>query len=450
VAFRLSVFAVMVASLVCVAAGCVAPPSLPAAPSDVPADISPAGGNATYAYAGSSSQLDVYTYPSPSPMPSTDVVTAIRRTVKVFATTDPFGGGAATDQQSRETDASPYQTQTIAANAYYQTVTAGKTSVFELYGSTAVDDANDAAEIAYVRPQTIEKLPLVAGTRWTNDPAQTSTLHAADGNSYVRRYRSDGSYVENDVLYDVDGSGNYPEVTIAYSDDAKTGRATFAVDYRLRGKSKKYSERLDDVYYGSPGRRIAVSFYQRYVPLATPSPAPSASPVVVGDAPNWIGASPFYRESDTVGRAGTLPKSCRGAAASAVPVERDVSQLDAALGTLENSTIDAYVVPGKGTVCVVTAAVTKTFYDYNQDWWNYPTWNPPYLWYLLAFATSAKVPLETSTFHETLVRDKGAGNGALDVSQAVTALETWRALQRAHRIERLISHALLEGGVRPR
>jgi hypothetical protein len=430
---------------------------MPAAPATAPdalvqhvAAIGAAAGASTE-YAGTSSQLDVFTYPSPKPQPSTLTIDRIRRVVRVSNAGNPFGSGEASMNSTVETDTTPLQTETSKTDSYYSLLRNSPSKTL-LFGSTTTDELNNVISTAFVRPQIVEELPQRNGATWSNDPARTISEKDADGNLFSRVYSSDGSYVENDVLYGYNGPANFPTIDVNYIGDAR-GVGSFRVTRNYGGNlnPKTYAQLVDVVRFGAPsGRHIVVSYAQYTVPSPPASPSPPPPLELVTRVSRWFNqGSSLFAQTNVVKLMAIIPASCNVPASfgrAATRIDQTSTSLDDVLGTSDTAHISQYSIAQRGSVCVQLEDTTYAYYDYNQDWFD-PEYLPslPYgsLSPLLAFSTTRK-PLESSSFKETLtLQAPGAsalpavGIAPAAIEEARMALERWKMHQHVLRISSL-------------
>ncbi|MBV8245135.1 MAG: hypothetical protein JOZ38_04365 [Candidatus Eremiobacteraeota bacterium] len=432
-------------------------PDRPSAPGD------------TFSFAGTSVRSDAYTYPSPSPQPSTVASIAVTQNVVVSSASNPFGSGTVTDFNTVESDAATLQTLTTTTDAYYTFNPIGSQSQMLLVGSKATDDAGNTFSTQYTTPLIVDVVPEQSGQSWTNTPGATIVQNTIDGNAYNRSVLADGSYTENDTLYTGSGAGNYPFINTTYS-DATNGTATFSVKRNYDAGSTVgggFKTITYTITFAAPASNaISAVVTSQSLPFPPATPPPSPAPATVANIPAWFASgAKLYTETDANKGSATIPASCNLGASFGTTgnhLNQKIVQLDLVFGTNDTTTIDTYVVPGFGPVCTQLSDTLAAFYNYNQDWLdiNIPDPTPLPGFFLISTATSATVPMHTTTINETLtLTAAGASNHSVarraeSSTEAMTAAVTnvrlqlaqWKMRERAKALEGLALRMFAAGG----
>ena len=373
-------------------------PLLPAAtptPTPTPTPTGPPHPSAagdTFTFNGTLTRSDTYTYPAPSPLPSTALSAAVTQSVSVAATTNPFGTGTVQDFKVRESDAYSAQTLTSTSDFYYQNGTA-----FSLLGYSSVDDVGNKSTVAYVAAQTLDQLPEVSGSSWTNNPASSLTQAFIDGEAASRTVASNGTYTDTEQIY---GSGtNYPAVKAILTENADGSGEFQIVRYENGRTGFQSNETVYDNYFISPpsaqsanAQFLTVTSQVNDAYYGAPSP-PAPAPFAA--MPVWYSVPlSLYSETDQDLGSVPIPSTCSAPAAfgsKATEIQQALTLSDTVLGTITTTTTSSYIVNGFGPVCVALSSTVKTFFNYSMDTTIKPI-----------FYQNQPGPLQTTTIAQTL------------------------------------------------
>ncbi len=307
----------------------------------------PAGNGDVFQYGGSlvqtfwrPSQPGPSNAPSPEPTSTTNWSVADVATVKTGATFHSQTG--LTDFNYDETDTG-IQTIVTLTDDYLSFPQNGNGPLDEI-GFSSLDSNLVSLDVQLGAGNgQIDVLPETPGAQWSNTAAQLSTETDPDGQTTARTTNADGSYSEAD---------SFPDGTTASAQQNSDGSGTYKV---LVGTPLE----TDYAFSAPSGSDLTVTVTQ---PQASPLPSP-----IVFTVPNWLPpgglASDAYQDVGLV----TIPESCGVAKAigsSGIHIEETRALVDAIFGSVDNATVDTYVVQGRGVACVVDHDVVTAYYDY--------------------------------------------------------------------------------------
>ena len=423
----------------------------------------PANAGNTFAFSGTMHQTQTFAYPQPT-LPPTDVTANVTQSVTVSATANPLGGtGTVQDFNAVETDAYPTQTFKTTTDYYYNLAYGGD---FDLLGYNATDDQGNTTSVDYVNPQIVDELPETSGASWSNSPAMLLKQNFAGLEKATRTVDGDGAYTDYEDIYQGTGDGTtYPAMEIVLS-DAADGSGSLAFTYNYTGTpynppytSQTFTWSVSAPHVPSPapsatpGPPVVDIYESRSIVQATPAPSPS--PVYQFSLKQWY-TLPLYAETDKNLGSVTIPQACNvpsGFGTTAMQIEQKVNRLDTALGSVETTTTDSYIVTGFGPVCVQVSDNTQAFYDFNND--------TGYNWYY------NQTPMQVSNVSETLtLQSQGTSTtpqlrrttssqplqplsaGAIGIArQHVHLIAERNRLLRVRGMARRMFKAILKGGV---
>ena len=366
----------------------------------------PDNAGTTFAFAGTLNDSRQFAYPAPT-LPPTNATANVTQSVAVSAKANPYGTGTVQDFNVVENDAYPTQSFKTTTDYYYQLASAN----FTLLGDSAVDDQGNTTSVKYATPQIVDQLPEAANANWSNSPALTLQQTFVGQEQATRTVNSDGSYTDTDNINQGTGDSTvYPAMQILLSDKGD-GSSSFTYTFNYTGTaynppytSQTFTWSVTAPYVPSPAPSATPgpAIMDIYESIATvrSTPAPSPVPAYQFSVRQWY-ALPLYTESDKNLGTVTIPASCNvpaGFGTSAMQIEQQVQALDTALGSIETTTTDSYVVTGFGPVCVRVSDTTKAFYDFNND--------TGYNFYY------SDIPMQTTTLTEALtLQQSGTSTG---------------------------------------
>lgn len=386
----------------------------------------PNGSGDQFTYTGSLQETYVQSAPCPQPTATTNAQVSL--TASDSATTAPSGNSGSTDTMV-ETDAFPTHTASTTTKLLTE-VTASKAL---LYSKVSSDATGDTITTSYANPQ--EFYDLGAGTSWTNDPAATIAEAIADGTAISRTLASDGSYVDTETYADgskstihvngtadgkaLDGSGDYSFAGATFSYGPPSG-GNITLTISSAGSLTK--SRTFPAWFSVPSAYVTDSFVDNGIKPFDPSCSVPASIGTTGDQ-----------------------------------VVETYNVLDPILGYTETLTTTGYDEAGYGSTCVVISDTLKSYYDYSNDTTR------------IDYQSENGQPNSVNTITETLTMQSAAcGTGSPPCAQLrrtdmlkpvspaaiagrIAAIEHYRAVQRAQRIEALHAFAvrtIRQGAVR--
>jgi hypothetical protein len=406
--------------------GCVGATPLIATAARTMAVPRPIASGDTFTYTGGLHQT--YTQSAPCVEPTATSDATITASVSDAATTAP-DGNPGTASTATENDAFTTHTSTTSTTQLLQ-INSGK---LLLYSTNAGDGTGNSIKTSYTAAQEIDDLG--TGGTWTNDPAAAIAETLSDGTAITRTTKSDGSYV--DVETYADGSTARIDVNGAATGKALDGSGI----YTFAGATFSYATPVA----GSIKLTILTGSTTKTRTFPAWFTVP-ASRTYVTDSFADNGSQPFdanCRVPASIGTAGTQ-------------IVETYSVLDPVLGYTETRTTKSYDVAGYGPACVTIADTLKSYYDYADDTTR------------IDYQSTNGQPNSVSTISETLSMQTAAcGSGSPPCAQIrratdfkavspaaiaarVGAIEYYRAMQRAQRIEalhRLALHLQRQGGV---
>ncbi len=369
----------------------------------------------TFTYAGTYSKTYAQSAPCPQPTSTTSAVVGI--TVTDSATTAP-GGGAATDQLSAETDASPTQTTTTNTHQILQNTA----SQFLLFSTTSSDSISNTIATTYTNPQVLDQLPEQSGAKWgPNNPAAAIVETLADGTRISRTVASDGSYTDTETFVDgstssisidgkangkaIDGAGLYTVEGIKFSYAAPSaGNITLTITDTGSSKSRTFP-----AWFTVPASFISDTFVDN-------------------------GAKPFD--------AGCTGINAGISSSGDHQIVETYTVLDPILGYTETRTTTSYVVDGFGAACVKIDDTLNSFYDYQNDTTriDYQSENgkPNSVNHIVEFLAMS----QPSTASPALRTQSERAVSPLRVAGRIAAIDHIRAVDIANRLETLHRFAL--------
>lgn len=435
-----------------------APTAAPATSTPQPIAAPGLGPNVAFDFAGSLARSDFYNYPAANPLPAMTVNAQVAQDVNVSSVSNPFGAGAAFDYHNVENDAYALQTLLFTTDSFYQLKSSSAPKQLVLLGSNTVDDQKNKTSIKYAMPQIVDEIPEAANQTWTNNPAGTLKIAYANGNATNRLTESNSAYSEQDSYVTV-GANVYPQVNMSTAMHAD-GSATIVFVFNEEGRVGFPSKSVTFTFLMSKPQASGITLEaSAFTVPSKGSPPPSPPPAKFGVAPAWF-ETPLYSETNTDNGLTMIPKSCNVPAAfgaQARQIVKKVQSVDAAYGTIDNTTTTRYDAGDFGVVCVQIADVNDAFYDFSlADFTN----QTPQQFFV--FATSLAQPLITTTITEQLTLSTNGltassrqKESAISISPQAIALaeiavqrETRRA--RAKRLEdelHRIHDALVRGGM---
>ena len=446
------------------------PPNIPAGSQDpavpaatpTPASIPVPGiqPDIAFKFTGDLQRSDFYNYPASNPLPATTAKAQVAQNVSITSVNDPFGSGNAFDYHNVENDAYALQTLLFTTDSFYQLDSSVSPKELLLLGSNTVDDQKNTTSIHYTTPQIVDKIPEAAHQSWTNDPAGTLKIAYSNQNSTERDTASNGSYSEQDSYLTLGGNA-YPRVNMTTSMHAD-GSAKIVFVFNEEGRVGYPFKSVTYTFLMTrpTASGIALSSSSYSVP-STGTPSPSPSPTAFGVAPEWFN-TPLYSETNVDNGPMTVPASCNVPAPfgkQARQLVKTVQTVDAAYGTIDNTTTTRYDAADFGAVCVQISDVNNAFYDFSlADFTN----QTPQQFF--AFATTVAQPLIATTINEQLTlcscdlspssRERFAttvkpiSNETIALAELAVQRESQR--ERAKRMEqelRAVRDALVRGGL---
>ncbi len=410
-------------------------------------------------FTGALQRSDFYNYPASNPLPATTANAQVAQNVSISFVNDPFGSGSAFDYHNVENDAYTLQTLLFTTDSFYQINSSTSPKEILLLGSNTVDDQKNTTSIHYTNPQIVDKIPEAANQSWTNNPAGTLKITYANGNLTDRVTAANASYSEQNVYINL-GGAVYPQVNLKSSMHAD-GSARIVFVFNEEGRVGYPNKSVTYTFVMSrpkPGG-ITLSSSSVAVPVTGPPP-PSPSPSPFGVAPAWF-KTPLYSETNVDNGLMNVPASCNVPAAfgkQARQIVKTVQSIDAAYGTVDDTTTTRYDAADFGAVCVQISDVNNAFYDFSlADFTN----QTPQQFF--AFATAVAQPLIATTINEQLTLStsglsasssertasvKPISNQTIALAELAVQRESQRT--RAKRMEqelRQVRDALVRGGL---
>ena len=385
-----------------------------AAPTVAPLPVPGIQPDVAFDFTGALQRSDFYNYPASNPLPATNANAQVAQNVSISSVNNPFGSGSAFDYHNVENDAYALQTLLFTTDSFYQINSSTSPKQILLLGSNTVDDQKNTTAIHYTNPQIVDEIPEAANQSWTNNPAGTLKITYANGNLTNRATIASGSYSEQDVYVNL-GGAVYPQVNLTTSVHTDgSAKIVFVFNEEGRVGFPFKSETFTFLMSRPTASGIKLSSSAFTVPT-TGSPSPNPSPSPFGVAPAWF-KSPLYSETDADNGLMNVPASCNVPSAfgkQARQIVRTVQSIDAAYGTVDNTTTTRYDAANFGAVCVQISDVNNAFYDFSlADLTN----QTPQQFF--AFATTVAQPLIATTINEQLTLST---NGLNPTSNARTA-----------------------------
>lgn len=410
-------------------------------------------------FTGALQRSDFYNYPATNPLPATTAKAQVAQNVSITSVSDPFGSGSAFDYHNVENDAYALQTLLFTTDSFYQIDSSVSPKEILLLGSNTVDDQKNTTSIRYTTPQIVDKIPEATHQSWTNNPGGTLKIAYANKNSTDRTTQSTGAYSEQNVYLNL-GGNVYPQVNMTTSMHAD-GSAKIVFVFNEEGRVGYPFKSITYTFLMTrpTASGITLSSSTFDVP-ASGAPSPSPSPSPFGTAPEWFN-TPVYSETNVDNGPMTVPASCNVPIAfgkQARQIVKTVQSIDAAYGTIDDTTTTRYDAVDFGAVCVQISDVNNAFYDFSlADFTN----QTPQQFF--AFATTVAQPLISTTINEQLTLStngltaassertasvKPISNETIALAELAVQRESQRA--RAKRMEqelRQVRDALVRGGL---
>jgi hypothetical protein len=378
-----------------------------------------------FSYTGSLSET--YTQSAPCAEPTASTSAQISADVSDTATTAP-NAGSATQSTITETDAFPTYTSTTTTAQLLQI----SGSKFLLYSTTANDGTGNSITTSYNTAQEIDDLG--TGGTWSNDPAANISEALSDGTSIVRTVASNGTY--NDTQTFADGSTS----TITTKAD---GSGVYDFDAGLTCNGE-----VNFAYAAPSGNTITLTItdYLMSNGKCTPATKTRTFPAWFAKAGNYITDGFSDNGSKPIPAACNVPSSI-GTSGSQVVETYKIT--DSVLGYIETRTTTSYDVAGYGPACVTIGDELDSYYDYADDTTR------------IDYQSQNGSPNSVDKIEETIGMQAAlCGSGSPPCAQVVrrtqaarpvsasavagriAAIEQYRAMQRARRIEALHRYAL--------
>jgi len=389
----------------------------------------PIGSGDSFSYSGSLQETYVQSAPCPQPTATTNAQVSVA--VSDTATTAPSGNSGSTST-AVETDAFPTHTSTTTTSQVLEL----NNDKLLLYSTASSDGTGNSITTSYANAQEIDDLG--AAGSWSNDSAATMSESISDGTAISRSIASDGSYVDTETY--VDGSKS----TIGVNGTA---------DAKALDGSGVYSFGGATFSYAAPSSGT--------ITLTITSPG---NPTKTRSFPAWFtppASGHYITDSFVDNGAKTFDSSCSSVPASigtsGDQIVETYSVLDPVLGYTETRTTTTYDVAGYGPACVVISDTLDSYYDYSNDTTR------------IDYQSENGQPNSVNTIAETLsVQSAACGSGSAPCTQVrradalqpvspvavagrIAAIQHYRAVQRAQRVEalhRFSLRAIHQGAVR--
>lgn len=375
-----------------------------------------------FTYTGTLNKTYWQSAPCPEPTSATSATVGITVTNTVSSNTA-FGQ---TDAQSVETDTFPTQTVKTTTDQVVQVTGNAPKQLYQMFNTTTTDTNGNLIQTLYTNPQTLDNVPEIAGSTWSNSPQASLSETLADGSMISRTIASDGSYIDTQT---------YPggiSANISVNGAATAKPLDGSGSYSFAGATFSYAAPVN----GSITLTI------------------SGSGTKTRTFPQWftVPAGGSYI-TDTFADNGsqTIPASC-GASSVAPSGEQIVETyavLDPVLGYTDKRITTSYVVDGYGAACVVINDTMNSYYDYADDTTR------------IDYQSQNGQPNSVDTISETLgmqtAKCASGGTGpcsalrrpqsvhgvsALAVAMRISAIEHERSVQRATKLQRLHAFAM--------
>lgn len=390
--------------------GCVGVQTRPHAYVGTPQLSHPINPGDSYSYSGTLTQTIVRSQPCPQPTATANANVSVAVSVA--------SSGGNTTETSVESDAYPTNTTSVTTVANVALQSASGINKFFENSETATDGNGNTVATTFGTPLQFAQTPEMQGNTWSNVLPTAVNQTLADGSTLNRTNASNGTYTEidtipgggtNTITVNADGSGSYD-----------IGKGTGL-------------EILSDVMAPANGTISATT-------TVTSGGSSSSSTIVI---PSWL-PSPLALYSDLTNDLGTvasLPSAC-SPPVNPLPttehLQRQISAVDPALGTLETETIDSYDFDGPngwyGPACSIISDTLNQYYDFSIA-------STPYL----VYHSHNGQPLQANTISETLSLQPGfvALGGSREASARMQAqlnahlagIRFARSMQRAQTIK---------------
>jgi hypothetical protein len=344
---------------------------------------------------------------------------------------------------STETDAFPTNTTTTNTASVVEI----ENGVLDLYSTASDDGTGNTITTSYNTKQEIDDLgTAVFGSAWSNDPAAGVSEKLSDGTAISRTIASDGSYADTETAPN-------GVKTIAYVNGSARGTTLDGggtYDFSAGSQCSGAGE-VSFAYAAPSGGNITLTISD----WALNSNNVCTESSKTRTFPQWftVPASGSSYITDTFvdqGAAG-IPTSCSVPASIATSANSKVVEtynvLDPVLGYTESRTTTTYDVSGFGPACVTISDTLSDYYDYSDNTTR------------IDYQSTNGQPNSVNTITETLGMQSATCTGGTPCAQVrraesqqavspaivvarVGAIEQYRAVQRAQRVEALHRFAL--------
>jgi hypothetical protein len=398
----------------------------------------------TFRFTGTTTQTVTYAYPTSSPEPGYSQTASVTQNITVTGSPCPSATGNVTftcssqaDFHVAEVDAYPDQSLYPTTDAWY----ALSSGQWVSYGSNSSDGAGDTFETSYGgTPYVLDEVPETQGASWSNAGALNYREVDSDNAITEQQVNSDGSY---SLTQTTDGGYGLGITTSATGTSKYAGGCIEAVTGICTGafsplgaipntcKSTttpslcgSYYEVWNRDYYGivvQPPSAGTITVDVQKTPSSTTTPAPT----VIATPHAWYTPMPgnlLYSESDSIPQVGaTLPTACSVPAAfgsTGNEITQTSEAIDPVLGYVSNETINTWIVPGFGPVCIQLSNVENQYYNWTSDTERPAGTGAGYGTYVFSplGANTGLTPASVETITETLTLQSASGS---DVSQDI-------------------------------
>ncbi len=279
---------------------------------------------------------------APSPVPTSTTNWTVDNLANVATNTTFHGATGLTDFAETEVDTG-LQTITTVTDDFFLFPSGGAGPLIEdgfrsLDSNFVLNDVQRSATSGIV-----DMLPETAGAMWTDTALRTSVETDPDRQTLTRYVNADGSYSETDA---------FPDGTLSSAVANPNGSGLYKV---LEGTSFE----TDYTYSVPAGGTISITVTQ---PAASPVPTPTVFTV-----PDWQPAGGLSGDSYTDNGIVAIPAGCALPATfgtQGYDVSEHRTAVDPIFGTIEDVTEHAYIVQGRGVVCVARHDSLTAYYDF--------------------------------------------------------------------------------------
>ena len=307
----------------------------------------------SFQYSGTSTTTYLSTETDPNPSSTT--------TAQIAQSVSVLGGASFNlqanlfDVKSSETDSTPLQTSSSTLDSYYQIVPGSPESSLVNWGFHSSDSFGETLMVQYGNPAPgfllLDRSPEISGDSWSNGPAARITETSPGGQSAVRTYSADGTYV--DVTTYPSGSLSTPPPAPVTASIAENADGSGSYSLPLQGTANT------GLSFSTPDPSGTITITAAFADGTSASFTSSVW---------WPQPLSLYQDLTTNNGTVQIPGSCAASATFGVRANSltDAStRVDTVLGTVETITQTSYIVPKYGTVCVQLTDSLQTYYDYS-------------------------------------------------------------------------------------